>query len=448
MNVTHYDPILIGQTSKGEEIDWTFTEMNNFNALFMGMSGAGKTYTIHNMAARVFERGTTFHVIDIKGDFGYENFEKSGLGGIVRPDDFNDITFDYFNGASINPMQIPRTKEGGGVLMTIEAMKSLVKTFSSSAGPKMLGYLDEVLKMVYENRGIVHDDEETWSRPSPDLNDLLAQIDLIFNVISSGLPVGSVTEIMDAFGKAKARAEKAVGMMEIEEAERGEIEDKLETEAFKLVELLTGKVKQQFNYDNIKAKKKSSGTVYEHWKKDSLYSLRSIIASMVDSRLFTGNPSRTMPNKINRYDLSMISSQHQQVVMRIVASRVFAMGVMETRQKNSYNPKHPSHILIADEGKHVKEISQSALSPFNRIGTEGRGYGVGIWCGVQQPDQVTADLMKNFCTFFVLRTPESSVQEVSRMFGIKPAFLKLLKPQENAMFSANSPWTLVNQFKG
>lgn len=447
MNLTHFDPILIGQTPRGEEIDWSFPKMNNFNALFMGMSGAGKTHAIHHMAAHVFRRGTTFHVIDIKGDFGYENFKRSGLGGVVDPDDFNDITFDYFEGASINPMQVPRTKEGGGVLMTIEAMKSLVKVFSPNAGPKQLGYLDDMLKMVYQKRGIIHDDESTWSLPSPDLNDLLEQIDLIFNVISSGLPVGSVTEIMDAFGKAKARAEKTVGVMEIEEKDRVEIDDKLETEAFKLVDLLTGMVKQQLNYANIKSRSQSSGTVYEHWKKDSLYGLRSIIQSMVDSRLFTGNPSRTMANKINRYDLSMISSQHQQVVMRIVASRVFAMGVMETRQKESYNPQFPSHILIADEGKHVKEISQSALSPFNRIGTEGRGYGVGIWCGVQQPDQVTTDLMKNFCTFFVLRTPESSFGEVSRMFGIKPAYLKQLQPRENALFSANSPYTLVNQFK-
>lgn len=447
MNLTHFDPIQIGQTPRGDEIDWTFTKMNNFNALFMGTSGAGKTHTIHHMAARVFVRGTTFHVIDIKGDFGYENFAQSGLGEFVSPDDFNDITFDYFDGSSINPMQVPRTKEGGGVLMTIEAMKALIKAYSPNTGTKQLGYLDDILKMVYQDRGIVHDDEHTWSRPSPDLNDLLEKIDLIFNVISSGIPVGSVTEIMDAFGKAKSRAEKTVGMMDIEEKDRVEIQDKLETEAFKLVDMLTGMVKQQFNYENIKSRSQTSGTVYEHWKKDSLYGLRSIIQSMVDSRLFTGNPSRTIANKINRYDLSMISPQHQQVVMRIVASRVFAMGVMETRAKGTFNPQYPAHILIADEGKHVKEISQSALSPFNRIGTEGRGYGVGIWCGVQQPDQVTPDLMKNFCTFFVLRTPESSFQEVSRMFGIKPAYLKQLQPRENVLFSANSPYTLVNHFK-
>lgn len=448
LKFSHEDPILIGMDHKGQAVEWSFMDVNNFNCLFLGTSGSGKTHTIQNLLARTYARGVTFHVIDIKGDFGYENLRDAGLGAYVTPEDFNNIRFDYFrDGASINPLQVPRTKEGGGVLMTIESMKALVKAYSPNAGIKQLGYLDEILKMVYADKGVVHDDERTWVLPSPDLNDLLAQIDLIFNVISSGLTIGSVSEIMSAFGKAKSKSEKTMAAMQAEEKDQLEIEEKINEQADGLIELLTGMVKQQINYTNIRKRSVGNGAIYEHWSKESLMGLRSIIQGMVDSRLFTGNPSVTRGGKINRYDLTEISPQHQQVIMRIVANRVFAMGVMETRRNGTFNPRVPSHILIADEGKHVKEISQSALSPFNRIGTEGRGYGVGIWCGVQQPDQVTQDLLKNFSTYCLLKVPEASYTEMARMFSVKPSYLKQLQPRENMLFSANGPYTLVNHFK-
>lgn len=447
VSLSHDEPIHIGLDNKGQEVDWSYTLVNNFNILFMGMSGAGKTHTIHQMLARIHARGTTFHVIDIKGDFGYENLVDSGLGAYVTPDDFNNIRFDYYDGASINPLQVPSTKQGGGVLMTIETMKTLVKSFSPNIGVKQLGYLGDVLKMVYEERGIVHDDESTWVRPSPTLHDLLGKIDLVFNVISSGLSIGSVTEIMQAFGKSKSKAESTITKMNAEEKDQIEITEKINEQADSLIELVTGMVKQSISYNTLQKGSVGNGAVYEYWSKDSLYGLRSVIQGMVDSRLFTGNPSRTQRGKINRYDLTEISPQHQQVIMRIVASRVFAMGVMETRLNNTFNPTTPNHILVADEGKHVKEISQSAMSPFNRIGTEGRGYGVGIWCGVQQPDQVTADLLKNFATFFILKTPESTYPEVSRMFGVKPAYMKQLTARENILFSASGGYSLVSHFK-
>jgi hypothetical protein len=133
--------------------------------------------------------------------------------------------------------------------------------------------------------------------------------------------------------------------------------------------------------------------------------------------------------------------------MRIIAAQVFAMGIMETKKRNSYNPDSPNHILIADEGKHIKEISGSSIDPFNRIGTEGRGYGVGVWCGVQATDQVTKDLLKNFATYFLLKTPEASYPEVAKLFGPRPAQLKQLVARENLLFGTGGAYSLVNHFR-
>lgn len=444
----HFVDIHIGVDAKtGEPKIWSYPSVTNFNIIFLGGSGAGKTHTIHHMAANVYVRGTTLHVIDIKGDFAHSNFEATGLGHMLHPEDFNEIKFNYYqDGCSLNPLQVPRTEEGGGVVRTIEYVKELVKVFNPQAGPKQLNYLIEILKTVYTKSGIDHDDPETWARQSPTLIDVLGEIDLIFNALTGGMDTTTVADIFKAFGQAKNQAEKDIRKMKIDEEPNSAIEERVHEIRATLEDTLKGHASKLINFDAL-TNRNGARSDWEHWSKETLYSLKAIIQGMVDSRLFTGNPSKPRQGKINRYDLTALSPAHQQVIMRIIASQVFAMGVMETKRNNAFNPKYPAHILIADEGKHIKEISVSPISPFNRIGTEGRGYGVGVWCGVQQPDQVTKDLLKNFATFFLLKTPDASYQEITKLFGVRPTLLKSLLPRENLLFGTGGPYSLVNHFR-
>ena len=445
--VSFDEPITIGYDPRGQAVDWSYTQLNNFNGLFLGTSGSGKTYTIKNMVARVHERGTTFHIIDIKGDFTAETFERDGLSQFVSQDDFNDIRFSYHEGgSSLNPLQVPRSAEGGGVTMTIQSVKTLVKYFNNNLGQKQIGYLGEVLKSVYNDFGIIHDDEATWGKRAPTLEDVHAKLTLIYHTITSGIDSGSVGQIMNEIGKAKR---KAVGMIK-KAREEGEGEDQIAVSiaenADSVAEFIDAIVRSQMSFETLK--RNGTGEEWEHWSKDSVYGLRDTIGLMVETRLFTGNPSRTVEGKLNRYDLNELSQEHQQIMMRIIAGRVFAMGVMATKMTGKYDPPYASHILVADEGKHVKEISKGALTPVNRIATEGRGYGLGVWIGVQQPDQVTQDLLRNFSFYFLLKTPESSSKEMQRMFNIKPNQLKQLVARENCLYSSVNPYVTVNQFKG
>ncbi|MCU9528122.1 serine-rich family protein [Pseudomonas mosselii] len=447
--LTHFVEIQIGVDAKtGEPKVWSYPSVSNFNIIFLGGSGAGKTHSIHHMAANVYVRGTTLHVIDIKGDFAHSNFEATGLGHMLYPDDFNEIKFNYYaDGCSLNPLQVPRTEEGGGVVRTIEYVKELVKVFNPQAGQKQLNYLIAILKTVYLKAGIDHDDPDSWAKPSPTLIDVLNEIDLIFSALTGGMDTTTVADIFKAFGQARNQADKDIRKMKMEEEPNAAIEERVQEIRDTLEVTLKGHVSKLINY-NALTNRQGAREDWEHWSKETLFSLKAIIQGMVDSRLFTGNPSKPRAGKINRYDLTALSPAHQQVIMRIIASQVFAMGVMETKRNNSFNPKYPSHILIADEGKHIKEISASPISPFNRIGTEGRGYGVGVWCGVQQPDQVTKDLLKNFATFFLLKTPDASYQEITKLFGVRPTLLKSLQPRENLLFGTGGGYTLVNHFRG
>ena len=209
--------------------------------------------------------------------------------------------------------------------------------------------------------------------------------------------------------------------------------------------MIAGIVKSQLTFESLE--RNGTGEEWEHWSKETVYSLRDTINQMVESRLFTGEMSKVMPGKINVYDMTNISSAHQQIMMEIIARRTFAMGVLNTKKTGNADPKFASHILVCDEGKHAKAISKQPLSPVNRIATEGRGFGVGVWMGVQQPDQVTQDQLRNFAFYFLLKTPESSSKEMQRMFTLKPNQLKLLEFRENCLYSAGQKYVCVRQFK-
>ncbi|WHS57546.1 MULTISPECIES: hypothetical protein [Pseudomonas] len=440
------EKILIGYCPQGESVDWCYPELNNFNGLFMGISGSGKTWTLRNMIARVFVRGSTFHILDVKGDFKPQNFLDQGLSQLVSESDFNIITFSYFDGgSSLNPLQVPRSQEGGGVVMTIENAKELVNKFNPKLGGKQLGYLGEVLKAVYADFGILHEDEATWTNKAPTFADVHEKLTLIYQCIASGLDSGSVGSIMAEIGRAKRKALSAIRKARDEEDDEDSISLLCQEHADAASHFIAGIVKGQLSYESLN--KNGTGEEWQHWSKDSIYSLRDTISQMVESRLFTGEASTLQRNKINVYDMTQISSAHQQIMMDIIASRTFAMGVLQAKTSGNIDPKSASHLLVCDEGKHAKAISKQPLSPVNRIATEGRGFGIGVWMGVQQPDQVTQDQLRNFSFYFLLKTPESSSKEMQRMFGLKPNQLKLLEGRENCLYSAGKKYVAVRHFK-
>ena len=440
------EEILLGYNPDGAPTTWQYSQLNNFNGVFMGTSGSGKTWTLRNMIARVYLRGTTFHIMDVKGDFKPENFIASGLGHYVNDSDFNLITFSYFDGGcSVNPLQVPRSQEGGGVVMTIENAKELATKFNGKLGATQLGYLGEVLRSVYGDFGIEHDREETWGKKAPTFQDVYDKLTLVYQCIVSGLDSGSVGTIMTEIGRAKRKTMAGIKKARDEEQDEDSIALQCEEEALFAANVVTGILRTQLSYDSLE--RNGSGEEWQHWSKTSVYSLRDTIGQMVDSKLFTGEAASVMPGKINVYDMTNISPSHQQTMMDIIARRTFAMAVLNTKMKNNPDPKSASHILVCDEGKHAKAISKQPLSPVNRIATEGRGFGLGVWMGVQQPDQVTQDQLRNFAFYFLLKTPESSSKEMMRMFSLKPNQLRQLEFRENCLYSAGQKYVTIRQFK-
>jgi len=250
---------------------------------------------------------------------------------------------------------------------------------------------------------------------------------------------------MNEIGRAKRKTLAAIRKAEDEEQDQESISLLCQEEADAASNVVAGIIKSQLSYDELG--RNGIGEEWQHWNKTSVYSLRDTIGQMVDSRLFTGEASKVREGAINVYNMTNISSAHQQIMMDIIARRTFAMAVLKTKITGNADPKSAGHILVCDEGKHAKAISKQPLSPVNRIATEGRGFGLGVWMGVQQPDQVTQDQLRNFAFYFLLKTPESSSKEMQRMFSLKPNQLKQLEFRENCLYSAGQKYVCVRQFK-
>ncbi|MDF5940711.1 hypothetical protein P4198_02360 [Pseudomonas aeruginosa] len=154
--------------------------------------------------------------------------------------------------------------------MTVEGMKQLVKVFAPNTGKRQLDYLEEILNEVYRKAGISQDDIESWIRPSPTLDQVLDEIDLVFNSISASMDSGSVSDIMKAYGQAKSKAEKAIVKMKADGKDPLEIEDKVNEILDDLEGVLHGYAKKHLDFQALQNKSTGNGTFWEFWSKDSL----------------------------------------------------------------------------------------------------------------------------------------------------------------------------------
>lgn len=413
--------VTVGRRTDGTIAEWDFNSRSNFNGLFIGASGSGKTYRLQNVMAPL-AGNCTFHVLDVKDDFRYENFVAAGLGGLVSPEMFNDINLGYVDGDSgINILQFSRSIEAGGVYMAVQEAIQVIKMFKPDLGSKMLAYLTELLHDLYDRFEIYHDDPASWQKRAPSILDLLNLVEKITVAIRSGLSMS----VLDELEKIRRRA-----------AKEDKDTDKFHECCDEAAELL-GKYGKEVCIGKTK--------YYSDWNMHSLHAIRETLRDMVKSQLFTRTNAQRVRGKINRYCIAQLHPTHQQIMFRIVLSQVFSMSVMETISTGNFNPKFPRHLVVCDEGKHVKQIAKSDMSPINRIATEGRGYGCGVLAGVQRIQHVTDDMAANFNSVFMAASPHASYPQIQKNFGVNSRQLSKLIPQKNFLFlESDGKYSLVD----
>lgn len=130
-----------------------FSKSVNGHALIVGMTGAGKTYTLKRMIREMDSSSDTsdpirFYVFDIHGDIDIEGA--------------STVMFSEQTGYGLNPLRVNPDVHFGGVRKRIQGFISTMNSVMHRLGPKQEAVLRNILQDVYAHHGFQQDDARSW----------------------------------------------------------------------------------------------------------------------------------------------------------------------------------------------------------------------------------------------------------------------------------------------
>jgi hypothetical protein len=428
MNAVHavdrYSPIYLGTDFAGRDVSFSFQDAVNFSMLVAGMSGSGKTHGIRRLVREYCLRGITVMMLDTQGDL---------CRGEKRvPDEIrHDITFKYGSGgATLNPLRIDVSNNMGGYHVTVEDVVEIFRIVKrGQLGDRQTGDLRQLVIDCYAKRGIQQRDPSTWSEPAPTWTE--------FHTF--------VKEIM---GGGHSRIDPSL-YLRLEEVAAGLaldqdwIEKKLTAEQLVRDPDRLGETSLNWLQEGLAdeldriASKEAPGEHRYDWKR--LDSIEQTIRGMANSGLFGDESVRPKLGKVNVFDLSSLRLEHKQAMIRILLDRIFYAAVRMTG--DDLNPPVPHTMIVLDEAKYAVAGAKGALSPLNRISTEGRKFGLGALCGVQHLKQLNTDLRSNISTKLLLHMEETYWPEAMKIMRVTEAEMRQIKPRSDGLFKFNDQAT-------
>jgi energy-coupling factor transporter ATP-binding protein EcfA2 len=143
----------------GEGYYWNPETLPNGHIVAIGASGSGKTQTLKAIAFSLHKTYPNMQVIllDFHGD-------QEIIGETCYP-------IHMASPHGINPLVVNLDPEGGGSNLQAIQIAGILKK-SLRLGPNQEGMLIEVIKTCYLKRGIVQEQQETWSLEPPNFDDI------------------------------------------------------------------------------------------------------------------------------------------------------------------------------------------------------------------------------------------------------------------------------------
>lgn len=448
--LTAFTPIEVGHSQRSK-MYVALNRMSNPHILACGKSGSGKSHLIKNIIGHLYARGLTVHVLALHPDYTHEEFVKSGVGHLVPEAALNEMNYDYVGGdASVNPLEFNPQRENGGVFMAIQEFVEVARLFNPSMGSRQATYLQKILEETYQEKGVHHDDPDTWvqivdGRQStahhPTLYDVKEKLQEVMKAVSTGLNVTVFQRIGLLNRKLKTLQRKLRHSQE--DALTAAIEEEIEKSLEALEINIRDMVRSQVYED-------SEPPFYAGWKLDALETLADIVDGMITSTLFTrgldadSGVKKPRKGRINVHQLSHLSYGHQKTMIHILLNRLYSASM---RMCRNLNPEVPDTYIVLDEGRYAQEAAKTPMSPLNVIFGGSRKFGLGMIIGVQGPDQLSKDMAENFCVKFILASSESSYGDAKKYFNLGPAQMKRITPRQDALLSVDgAPFELTRVF--
>ena len=414
----------------GEGYYWNPEALPNGHIVAIGASGSGKTQTLKAIAFSLRQTYPEMQVIllDFHGD-------QEIIGETCYP-------IHMASPHGINPLVVNLDPEGGGSNLQAIQMAGILKK-SLRLGPNQEGMLIEIIKTCYLKRGIVQEQQETWSFEPPNFDDIEEELnrrvatafqdeekkELAESICVQNLPVGkpNASGIYFIFhqnqlvyiGAARDIQKRIDGHHHI----RYLLKDHYpgETVEIRYYEHLSDwqeLIKLENYLIQIHKPPLNQTTLRTECKESQKLKLK--LAATFQYGVFS-RPQPEFNEKLVRIDLSKLPTE-----LRAIAAESLAWQLMnQHRLQGEIQGRLPRTFLFIDE---AKEMSKKEGSACDQIIADGRKYGLSLVMASQSERHLSADVIGNSSTKLVLPVDQTEVKKVAKKFRFAEKRVAALEP--------------------
>lgn len=448
------------------EVVWDSNRLVNGHTLLVGMSGAGKTYTLKRMISQMLEaaRGVRFHVFDVHGDISIPGASETMFSEVMP--------------YGLNPLAVNPDPHFGGPRKCIQAFISTISSTSRTPlGVKQEAVLRNLLTDLYRSRGFT-DEPETWyidnsqaglvsdgsdnrlyldvpyaekedakafgarwdrdlqlwwvyteqyeggitrwspktvGRTHPTLQDVLTYAQRLLVQSFMGSDQDAITKL-----EIFSRNAGAFQRREIEAARNGhKFEDEKQSEA-----LEKAKAKCIESYIRYVEAMRTGNEVDDLIKYDSTETLKSVVnrlEALKATGLFKGTPAPfEHDNPVWVYKLNALSQEEKKMFVRFQLQELFARAIQRGQATGVRD------VLVLDEVHlYADDDPDNILSTLSR---ESRKFGVSMLAANQNAN-LPDDFISSLATKIVLGIDEMFWRTAESKMNIERRLLEWIKPQ-------------------
>jgi len=462
---------------RGENVRviWDSKDAVNGHCLLVGMSGAGKTYTLRKIIRQMQEtsgRGQVprFHVFDVHGD--------------IEIPDASSVMFSEQTDYGINPLRVNPDPHFGGIRKRVQSFVNTMNKVMRQLGPKQESVLRNLLYDVYWRHGFRQDDPSTWiidenevhllsdgsdgriyidvpieekdqakalgarwdaskkcwfvqseyykggitrwgpktlSRTHPSIKDALRMARYVLKMSFFGTDQEAITNLEIANKAAAAYQRKILEAMR--RGEKSFSDEKLESE----LEKAKQKAIETFaDYASSIATGRELDTLMKYDSMDVLKSVIDRLENLDAIGVFRQTPPPfDRNNPVWHYNIRALSMEERKLFVLFRLEEVFAEAMQRGQQRETVE------VIVLDEAHIYADDDPDNI--INTIAKEGRKFGISLICASQSPTHFTEDFISSVATKIILGIDEMYWRGATTKMRVSEDALAWIRPQKTML---------------
>jgi hypothetical protein len=465
------------KTGKETPIVWNSKTAVNPHFLLVGMSGAGKTYTLKKIVSQMcttydYHLPLRIHVFDVHGD--------------IHIEDASTVFFSEQTKYGLNPLEVNPDPDFGGVRKRVQSFMATMNKVMHSMGTKQEATLRNLIIDLYERHGFVKDNPATWTadpipkylistehkdriyldvpfsekedasnlgavwdgspgikswwitendyvggitrwppktlhRANPTITDLVRYSRHILLRAFLGTNQDAVTKL-DAVNKcARNLGKKAIDLQNNNNLRTFDEKlindfDKLKNNALEIYKNYLDAIVTGIELEDF----------IKYSSTDVLKSVMERIQNLEAMGIFKPDiPPFDPDNKVWRYNIKALGNEEKRLFVLFKLEEIFSRAVQRGEQSDV------CEVIILDEAKIYMDDDPDNI--INKIANEARKFGLALFAAGQTPSHFTSDFIASTASKVILGIDESYWKPSTNLMRIEEKALKWIKPKRTMM---------------